>query len=254
MKLFELVGVKKHTKLTLTQLIKLFEKESGYKFLGGGNFAKVFKHPIKNEVIKSWVEDQAYEKYVEYCRKNSNNKYLPSIYTPVKSLSTFHKRLNGFPEKIKFVRMEMLREIKKGDIGPVVGHASMALNHMYKTFFAKKLLKIENYKKPESWGEREKVLWENTLGFWDDNKLPEDLYELYLEATKIPVEDSRIDLHYQNIMVRPSTNDLVLSDPVASDTSVENMNFYVHEAPSDEEIEDMPDAYTVRGKKPTIKV
>jgi hypothetical protein len=114
MLLNELVGVRKFFDLSLDELIFAFVKHSGYKNLGKGFFAYVFKNPKKpDEVIKFWVNDPAYEKFVSYAEKHQDNPCLPKLKGKIKTISSFHKRLVGFPEKIKYIRMELLSKVEE---------------------------------------------------------------------------------------------------------------------------------------------
>lgn len=105
--LAELRGVKRYQDLSFEQLLAKFA-ESGYKYLSRGRMAYVFKHPHKDEVLKIWVNDAAYERFVEIARKWHKNKHMPKFLTPVKELTMFHKRTSALPAKAKWVRMEEL--------------------------------------------------------------------------------------------------------------------------------------------------
>lgn len=95
----ELVGVKKYR--DLQQVAQAFSTESGYKLLSKGGIGYVFSAPGKNEVLKVWKLDTAYEHFVELARKWHRNKHVPRFFTPVKEL-----RLKG--ATFKYLRMERL--------------------------------------------------------------------------------------------------------------------------------------------------
>jgi hypothetical protein len=234
MKLIELFGVKKYHKETFESLVKAFQADTGYKFLGKGYFAYVFKHPTKDEVLKFWIQDTAYEKYIDYCKQNSS-PYLPKIYGSVKSLSTFHKRLAGFPEKIKYVRMEYLIELSNNDLKAAHTPKQIidSMTHFFSRISPEKYLE---YTKSGEWDPRAKRLRQVEVDIYWPNGIPSNIIELYETASKLPLaEMERLDLHANNIMVRPSDNHLVLSDPVASDSDIDVMD-EINDLISDEAI------------------
>lgn len=241
MRLDELVGVKQHQHLSLKDLIIAFQKESGYKKLGDGAFAYAFKHPTKPEVLKLWVADSAYEHFIEYCLAHKNEKHLPKLLGPAKKFSTFHRRLHGFPEKIMYVRMELLREIKPEDLGIKRNNSVMSvINYINRVvranpkFFTKALTvrvdqessKANPNRKGKTaikWGSTEQDHWKVITDFWEDDKIPQHVLDLYLAAEKIDVAGNRWDLHSENIMVRPSTGELVITDPIVNNDDIETM-------------------------------
>lgn len=95
----ELVGVKKYQ--DIQQIAQAFSSESGYKLLSKGGIGYAFATPGKNEVLKLWKLDTAYEHFVDLARKWHRNKHVPRFYTPIKEL-----RIKG--ATFKYVRMERL--------------------------------------------------------------------------------------------------------------------------------------------------
>lgn len=105
-----LTGVKRYQDLDLQRLIDVFTTKGGYEYLSRGRMAYAFRKPGKNEVLKVWASDAAYEHFVELAHKWQKNKHVPRFYTPVKELTVFHKRTSVMPTKLKWVRMEELYE------------------------------------------------------------------------------------------------------------------------------------------------
>lgn len=104
MNLFELVGVKRYRDHDLQQLIQTFSTESGYELISHGRMAYVFGAPPgRNEVLKVWRKDTAYEHFVALAHEWHRNKHAPRFFTPVKEL-TIHDL------KLKYVRMERLEQ------------------------------------------------------------------------------------------------------------------------------------------------
>lgn len=104
MNLNELIGVKRYRDHDLQQLIHAFSTESGYELISRGRMAYAFGAPGKNEVLKVWQRDTAYEHFVELAHEWHRNKHVPRFFTPVKELTIHGLRL-------KYVRMERLEEV-----------------------------------------------------------------------------------------------------------------------------------------------
>jgi hypothetical protein len=108
-KLYELVGVKKFADLDFKEVLATMQD---YKEAGEGANAIVVKHGTRNEVIKFWLEDVAYEDFINYV-DNHPSKYFPKLYSKPKELTAFFLRPKEFPKKVKYVRMEELEKFKE---------------------------------------------------------------------------------------------------------------------------------------------
>ena len=51
----------------------------GFKFLGKGKYASVYGNPKYPFVIKVFMRDSAYQRWLDFCLKNKNNKHVPQI-------------------------------------------------------------------------------------------------------------------------------------------------------------------------------
>lgn len=99
----ELIGIKRYREHDVQQLAQAFSTESGYELISSGRMAFAFGVPGKNEVLKVWKLDTAYEHFVELAREWHRNKHVPRFLTPVKTLH--------LPKvSLKYVRMERLEE------------------------------------------------------------------------------------------------------------------------------------------------
>lgn len=117
MKLDELLGVKKFYDKHLDDVKKAFVANgSKFKKLGLGATGEAYG---KNDLVyKFWLEDSAYEKYVEYCLKHQNNPHVPKFLSKIKSIHSFFLRPSEFPDKIKYIKMEKLTDIGMEDKVP----------------------------------------------------------------------------------------------------------------------------------------
>jgi hypothetical protein len=118
MKLFELTGVKHLSNLTIDELGSYFIQQCGYEWIGSGAQGSAFKHPSKDEIIKFWVADTAYDDFMAIAKQLQNSPYLVKIIQGPKHLTMFHnhplevttpehKKIK-FPDKINYVRLEHL--------------------------------------------------------------------------------------------------------------------------------------------------
>lgn len=189
MLLSELAGIKKYQDLGLEELITKFAEHSNYKKLGNGLFAYVFKHPKKNEVIKFWVKDDAYEKYLSYVEQHQSNPCLPKLLSKVKTISSFHDRVEAFPDKIKYVRLELLK--------PVSPEVERELDELWRSM-------------PDSDAE-----WKEEAE--QASKAVSDLIHTMLDIKKVIKLDP--DLKGDNVMMRG--RQMVLTDPFYDADSVD---------------------------------
>lgn len=60
---------------TLTQLMSEF----GFKLIGSGKYGSVFEKDNYPYVIKVFMRDVAYIKWLDYCKRNQDNPYIPKI-------------------------------------------------------------------------------------------------------------------------------------------------------------------------------
>jgi hypothetical protein len=121
LKLFELVGVKSLADKKMDDLLRDITG-SGSKFskIGDGHYAQVLSHQ-NGTVYKFWAKDSAYETFVDFVEKNSSNLHLPKFKSGIKTLTTFFDVPEGFPKKIKYIKMEKLEPISHGTRFPGPG-------------------------------------------------------------------------------------------------------------------------------------
>jgi hypothetical protein len=244
MKLYELLGVKKYQHMSMDQLASFFEKESGYTYLGTGNFAWVFKHPTKDEALKFWVEDAAYDSFVDYARSHSGDPHLPKIYTPIRQISTFHKRLEGFPEKFKYVRMELLTHVHSQDMENPTS-LTEAFNRL--DYLTTRIKSVKQVRDPKT---KEMNAYKMLAETWGGT-VPEKILDLLESAYKLPISSvDRLDLHIGNIMSRDGQ--LVLADPVFNNESVESWE-EIRRYSAARIINDTDPKYVLQGKKRSAK-
>lgn len=208
---------------TLSQMIGEFEREGGI-FLGSGLYAYTVTHPNWNYVAKIYEEDACYTNFVRFIYQHQQSSHFPKIVGREQKL--YNKNLK---KRLYLVRLEELVELKDATFIKDVSRQSLdtikELLRFNITTFQKILkdfptIKNTNFKKyilkiSEPW---------NTT---DWNELDTNFYQnhfysfcgaLYEYSQKLP-KSCFWDVSGRNIMVRPSTGELVITDPVAPSIS-----------------------------------
>jgi hypothetical protein len=164
-----------------------FEATGGY-MLGSGAFGNTFFHPSWPYILKTFAEDDAYLRYIRWIHKQPSNPAFPKIYgLPTKITPNYIRP--GKQRTMYVLRMEKLEPIDQDtfnlledELGKVTeqGEPLDVVDPMFKPFVAAYAM-VDKARRELRWG--------------------------------------REDLHAGNIMVRPSTGDYVITDPVASNTA-----------------------------------
>lgn len=232
MKLYELTGVRALRDKDLTQLLNDISGEgSKFKKAGEGVAAQVLVHS-DGTIYKFWAKDSGYESFIEFVEKNKDNPHLPKLKSKVKELSSFFKKPESFPEKIKYVKMEKLTPIK------------------YHTLFEDSKIAIVDVIRMIYFGatgkyHRSEIKPEDALD-WILNNLIQDNKGQELSKKALDIVNSLFktiqkmnndipdfkkfgnDMHHDNIMLRGET--IVITDPLADDKEVDfnsNLRFQI---------------------------
>lgn len=146
--------------------------------IGSGLFANVFVRPNDPYVIKIFVRDPSYLKYVKYCLKNQDNPHVPRLRGGLIPLG------NG----TYAVRIERLEPWKPDHSNHEVAMIGHELTTGFKTF-------IEHARN-------------STI-----EEYSSDLHRLFQDLSDIFGKGHPADLNQTNIMVR-NGNTIVITDPV----------------------------------------
>jgi hypothetical protein len=110
--LTELMGVRKFTNMTSSQVIKYLRDTFGIgdvSILGSGACGVAIK--IANNVYKMWMLDSAYGDFVKFCQANPNNPTLPRMLSGIKRIPAFFLRHQSAPNYINYVKIEQLQPV-----------------------------------------------------------------------------------------------------------------------------------------------
>lgn len=202
MKLDELLGVKKFYNMTMSEMLEAVCSE--LNSIGAGAFSIVFKRGSKEEVVKFWIKDDSYEDFVKYIEHHDDNPCLPKLYSTVKTMPVFFKHHEGAPEKIKYLRMEVLDPFKDRMLGE--------LHYLYRI--------VDDVK---YWLKEKKKFDDGFMNLFTERgvnvkELPEKLIKFVKTVFEVSEHltqmGHKIDLHDENVMYRPSDGCLVVIDPV----------------------------------------
>lgn len=226
--LTELTGIKNFSDdKTLIELFQKFIEESKYDLLGSGQTGVVLKRPDKNEVIKFWYMDEAYDDFIEYASTH-NNKHLVKILSKPKKITITTKNKNGVQtkKKINYVRLELLKPYSRSI--NLFG-ISFAKFNLLLTFMA---------------GQQHKNTFNYTVTSVIEN--PETYRILEIDREKIDIEGLRdfikvyvacmnamktdniwADLHNENIMMRGNVP--VIVDPAADEGAIDATDWFLQQ-------------------------
>lgn len=185
----------------------------GWSRVGSGAYASVFVKKDKDYVVKIYSKDKGYDRYLEFLENNNNNPHAPKIL----------KRLK-FPsdtgDGIKMVVMERLVPVRYGDwrirLASILEHFLDDVNpYGFEDEIIDELKKkFQNYEYFRSRRESNKLL--KRFDYFMETNL--DLVRFLLSYAKFLKKNdyhkgNRFDLHSANYMVRPSTGEVVITDP-----------------------------------------
>ncbi len=161
-----------------------FLKKQKVKLLGFGMFASVYQHPtIPDMVAKLYDDDEAYDRYVEWCLSNQQNPFVPKIYS-----------VHDYPE-FKIVFMEKLKECDQSKF-ELWMKSEFVLDDLTPGFISAKVLA--------------RTLQNRTF---TDEKDARFLAVLDFVQQQILINDYELDLHSGNVMMRGK--EFVITDPLS---------------------------------------
>lgn len=168
-------------------------KARGFSPIGAGAKATVYDHPRYPFVIKFFYKDSAYRTWLNFCKQNQQNPYVPKI--------------KGAPTKIKgtdfyFVRLEKLHQLY--DIS--IPHNKMRMFiDIIDVFWDTPSMGIAALNREKERMENEKI--PVLIDY------PDSLLEVFSFLNKYK---SYLDLHIGNLMTR-SNGEFVIVDPLYSE-------------------------------------
>jgi hypothetical protein len=229
----------------LNDVLSGYMEERGLNFIGSGAFSVVYGRPESDRVVKvSHKRDICWYRFADWAMRHQNNPHVPIIYhLESYSITSQKQRYGGRLGRkqtvpIFFAVMERLEPYRSDKLNPNIDPSLLA-------YFDKHFgINVGTTRLHDAMGgmdkpyhHKEKQGWR-----WNDpdfqkkyNKYERKYYTKLGQAakpgTKHPFvkafreverkwKSCKGDLHAQNLMIRPSTGELVIVDPIADTTSL----------------------------------
>ncbi len=187
---------------------------NGFKQVDTGYYAAVYRKGNSEIVVKvATTPDPCYLKFVKYVEKNKGNPHLPKI------AGLREMNLEAYGDDMFIIYIERLEKIKKAQLSILMPLIELAMDYF----------DWRNMAVPDSDSSNEKNAWKDELrkqidetpGFADFLKNNKKFITTVIDIKKyFKNENCAWDLWKgnlsKNIMVRSSTKDLVIIDPIAS--------------------------------------
>jgi len=200
-------------------------KSNGWGWTGSGAFGTVFKKPNKNYVLKVYRNDPAYDNFLNFIEENQNDPHIPKIKRRILPLSNNQSRDYGIVaiEKLDSLKIgdwrwrlvstfaNALHDYTIGNLGfdEYLNNVVEAVRDIYK-----ENLEITKQKRPKNTRSESRRL--RRLDYFVESNLGifKTFYKLkkFLESNE---ESHLFDMHSGNFMMRPSTGEIIVTDPIA---------------------------------------
>lgn len=195
-----------------------FLNKKGWKKIGSGAYSTVYSKIGKNYVIKVFEDDHAYQLYLEFIQQNRNNPHVPKIQKIMIDASK-QKEINT--NEVGIIMMEKLKPVEYSDISwrfLILENFKQYLRNVdaihtpldeFLEYFKKRYIQEYGHRKYHFKSiKRFDYFLESNL------EICRLLYNLrkFLQQKG---ENKFFDLHSGNFMIRPSTGEIVVSDPIA---------------------------------------
>ena len=202
-------------------------EQKGWTKLGEGSFGIVFGHPQKNYVIKLYEYDPYYDIFLNFAEKNQKNPHI------VKMRKTIYRGeyARGY---VNAVMLEKLKPLADRRIFKIIFEFFNALKELnlndaptesilseVKIILGQKRESLARMGKGDAKFIRRRMINMNKVSSLLDilnrkqPKLIETLIDLAKFVEKNGAEGGGFDMHSENVMIRPSTGEIVITDPIA---------------------------------------
>lgn len=184
----------------LDDLEKEFEADGG-TIIQNGVYGRVYLHPKWNYVLKTFVADECYLKFIRHAMRNPMPAFPRVIGSPHRVVPQYRRHWSQ--DKTYLVRLEKLEQLPFQDYAKIVSTSRI----LYK----KELYDLDEPLSDKTINEELKD-WDKLREFFLGlNKLLPVRAGMFRNARSI----CSIDLHNGNVMKRPSDGQYVITDPFA---------------------------------------
>lgn len=200
----------------------------GWKFLSSGAYGSVYEKPDKNYVLKVY-RDAGYRTFLDFVDSEQGN---PNVVMIKRHIFKSEKLYDRISPNVEVVALEKLKPIPYGSIwGKLISATWWAImgDKDHKT--ADRPILIEKIRKgfrdslsqrialfpkgKEEIRESEKLIKAFDYAIQNHKNLFDTIFRLRKYVIDNNIPEVRFDLHQGNFMVRPSTGQIVITDPLA---------------------------------------
>ena len=201
-----------HRNKTFSELMKEFEA-SGGQFVGSGRYGQVYSHPNWNYVLKTFVSDSHYLKFVRFAYRNPHPSF-PKFYGNAQRIIPFFRRTK-YMSTMYVIRIEKLFPVNnKAMMTEMLDH-EWQIPQYFKAVeegIHEKEYEREQFSFVNGYSTIKYQVFKKILDMFKKYPQTKSLYEaIYLVSKNL--KDSALDMHHQNIMQR-GNGELVLTDPL----------------------------------------
>lgn len=201
------------------QEIQSWLQENGYKKIGSGAYSQAWEKPGANEIVKiSLAEDRCWKVFINWSNKLKNNPHVPK---KIGAMKEYKGTRDGKPQKFIIAVIEKLAKLTPDYVRKAQGANFLGLAELYYGSYIRKPTHATIYNKAitdaiddrfEDMGLMDDPQVEKWLDANHLNPFSKALGTIYEMAERT---GCTYDFHDENLMVRPSTGDLVILDPLA---------------------------------------
>lgn len=196
--------------------------DNGGEVLGTGAGGTAYTHPSWNYILKTFSGDYCYLRFARFAANNQRPSYPRFIGGVQKVIPHFARHWSQ--ENIYLIRMEKLTPIDRAD----------ELYHQFKMLM-REVITAHSIKNANndilSIQDLHSIVMKyydtDNFGFEEYGKNVMEAIKGFYEFFKNPkvMNNCRLDLHSANVMTRPSTGQLVITDPLYNSTPLHKNDF-----------------------------
>jgi hypothetical protein len=204
-----------------------FLQNKGWVRAGDGRYAVVFHHPEKNYVLKLYRDDKSYDFFINFLLKNQQNSSVVKLKKIIYKTGKFNiwqgmnvialEKLNEIPVGSKISNLIYRTSEHMVDFAEKFYKPNMTFEQLINTMINSLTQEVRSSQDRKGYDEKRARRLLHILQSPLIHKLPifKTIFELLQYKIKYNIK-SQWDLNDSNFMIRPSTGEIVLTDPFAN--------------------------------------
>jgi hypothetical protein len=202
----------------------------GWVWAGEGAFGIVYKKPNKNYVIKVYKDDEAYDNFLNFIERNQNDPHIPKIKRRILPLANNQSKNYGI---VAIEQLDDLITYNKSDWTWVLVQqfqiqlynsniGNLSFDKYLEIVVEKVRKRYENDLEAEIKQLKNSVIMSRyrqklrLLDYFVESNI--EIFKTFYRLRKFLEKNNKThtyDLHSGNFMIRPSTGEIVVTDPIA---------------------------------------